>query len=190
MLLYIRAVRRHNAMKQILISFLLFFSAIASYSQDFIELSGQDTVFGEILEVSQEQLKFRAEGHDAPARVTLSIIVSYRDDGEVHRPQEQMMPDIASLKIAEKEIHIAGDYLVRSTDIFYAGGTLSLIGLIAGTTGAIIMSGSGSQEAKRLGEITLYVGGGLLATGSIVTLSAFIPIRQSGLSLKGIRLTR
>lgn len=176
--------------KILLIAFaLISITANAQTEKDFLELTDGDTLWGEILDIQDFNIRFKEEKSNRVALVTKGLVKSYSQNGTLIFPGAQMQADVFDMQLAEKKLHFAGKNLVQSSNVFYAGVGISLIGILATVTGAVLGNDQSTNNDKLARSFT-YVGVGATGVGTIITATAFVPIKQSGLALQEIRFTK
>jgi hypothetical protein len=172
---------------------LLSIASIAQNDTDYIILTDGDTLYGNIRGVEPNLLRFEPKGSDKAAIVTLELVQSYFvKDSAVHVGGEAKLPQLADLmeKYPEQtKINLAGLKLQRSANLFYAGATITIIGVAGSVIGTILINNAGSSATSAsVGRTVTYVGAGLSVVGSVVGMTAFIPISEAGIQLQKVRL--
>jgi hypothetical protein len=182
-------------MKHLITLIAMMVSALA-YSQelpDFIELTDGDTIYAKVVSADALQIRFQAEGRSSTTVVAPDMVRSYSFEGKVVMAggkSSVVNNQINTVVIpAQESINIAGLKLQRSANLFYAGATITIIGVAGSVIGAILVNNSGaSATSARVGRTVTYVGAGLSVVGSVVGMTAFIPISEAGIELQKVRL--
>ena len=170
--------------------FLLLVSLTCKSQEYFIDNSG-DTTFCDIISTTPLKVGYFKNGRIEYVNKN-SIVKIFRNEPE---PNESTQPNISKdLETfasrydvkprynysAQKEIIQAGRLLEKSRTLFY-------IGLACQVVGGGIMSLS-ALPTNSNPNTTLIIGGVVAGAGSIVSMSAFIPIGKAGIELQKVRL--
>jgi hypothetical protein len=171
----------------------LSYNATAQEIPHFIELVDGDTIYGKVISVDALQIRFQAEGRSSTTVVAPDMVRSYSYQGKVVMSggKSSVVNNQISTVVnpAQESINLAGLKLQRSANLFYAGATITIIGVAGSVIGAILINNAGSSATSAsVGRTVTYVGAGLSVVGSVVGMTAFIPISEAGIQLQKVRL--
>ncbi|MFT4680788.1 MAG: hypothetical protein ACI9YU_000620 [Flavobacteriales bacterium] len=158
-------------------------------AQDKIVLTGGDTIDCRILEIQDDAIRFQVDGKDNSTRVTPKLVLSYLDKGVWLTLQlnpnnaKAFVLDTLGILNAQGRLQLAGNRFKASTSIFYAGAAITLLGALMAGASAIVKDNTAQK-------VFLYGGLGAVSVGSIISLTAFIPIGQAGIELRKIKLVK
>ncbi len=158
------------------------------FAQDYLVTAQGDTIAGEF-QYANDNLILYSTTDDKIKEVDKRTISGYMKAGvwvdnsydEVMADTNAIEADIATLNLAKAQeaISLAGLRLEQSRTMFY-------IGLACQIVGGGIMALS-QLPTNNNPNATLYIGGAVAGAGSIVMLTAFIPIGTAGIELQKVR---
>lgn len=179
---------KNNFMKSLSLLLFLIAQVFFGFAQDKLVMSDGDTVHCRIVELGERTTRFQVEGRDATTVITNELLRSYRyaDNWIILKSGSQngvaFVLDTMGIINAESRLHLAGDQLKKSASVFYVGAALTLVGALLG--------GASTAMQGTPQKVMLYSGVGLGAVGSIISITAFIPIGRAGIELKKIKFKK